>query len=302
MDAWVGWQGSVVTHCPTGGDRGRLVLHRLHGKGSSWQFLSSPGPPLPLQGEVVACEVVLDQSRGVRVPCLVTAAGAGAAGEAEVEVLVCSGGRHDSSSLISCGEVSLGNAFSEGSVKVLDGPTVVWREGGIIFLAWPVFGSSGEAMKQHSVAVGAVAAGGSGRDYIINQFWCFTTPGGSILLFVGLQPAGPPAGSSGAGPHSLAGDSRWLCLLLSQKEDNELILKELPPQHHIPSDYGNIAVCIALHHCSCVGRNGSVALSTEALVGTRYQQVVVLRDGCPVHCIAMETIPTELAVLEVTTE
>ena len=290
-----------MTHCPAGRDRGRLILHRLHGRGSSWQFLSSLGPSLPRSGEVIGCEAVLDLSQGVRVPCLVTAAGVGATGKAVAEVLVCCGlGGHDSSSLVSCGELSLGDDYSRGSLKVLDGPTVLWSERGTVFLAWRVSGSTGGAMAQHSVDVGAIAGGRGDENYIINHFWCFADPGGGFVLFVRLQLAGPRAGSGGAKPHSLAGDSQWLCLFLSQKGEDELVMKGLPPQHYIPSDYGNIAVCIALHHCPSVDRNGSTALSTEALVGTRYQQVVVLRDGCPVHCIAMETIPTELAVLEVT--
>lgn len=301
MAGWAPWQGGVATLCLAGRDQGRLILHRLHGKGSSWRFLPSPGPSLPQPGEVIGCEAVLDLSQGLRVPCLVTAAGVAATGTAVAEVLVCCGfGRHDSSSLVSCGELSLGNDIPKGSLKVLDGPMVVWSERGTIFLAWPVFGSTGGAMAQHPVDVGAVARGQGDKNYIVNHFWCFTNPGEGILLFVRLQVAGPHAGSSGAEPHSLAGDSRWLCLLLSLKDD-ELITKELPPQIYISSDYGNIAVCIALHHRSTVDRNGSMALSTEAVVGTLFQQVVVLRDGWPVHCIAMETIPTELAVLEVIT-
>ena len=57
----------------------------------------------------------------------------------------------------------------------------------------------------------------------------------------------------------------------------------------------NCRHCTAVHRRWCVGREGDVTSDLEVLVGTQYMQVVLLRGGIPLHCIATDTTPSELS-------
>ena len=294
MAFWLpGPPGSVVTLLPTAREGNHITLHTLgaeesRGERGSWEFTPSPGPPLdPLvssgNAEILACAVALDDSQGLRVPCLLasTEAPDGELESAVLHVLAFSTQGDGDVTLVHCGRWS-GIVPSREGLRILDGPTVVWSREKDVHLA--VSSKPDTPPKWVTVAVGDE----------IERMWCYNMPEGGILMFV--RTLGTLNSNDGA--KQPPPRSKWLCLLVN-KEESEETVKELPCRCYVPSNYGKMVVCMVVHHSWAVSDTGDMMASLEIAVGTQRRQVVVLRGGIPVHCITMETIPEELAVLKV---
>ena len=293
------WRGRVVELAPPAG----LTSHHLLERDGRWQLLPVSSQPLPSRargGELLALAAVLDWSRGVEVLCVVAAAPR--SGGARLDILVCSGGPGSGEmfSWAPRGEVRCQSAAR--TVRLLDGPTAVWSEGRALCLAacCPRERSGGPTVAQYWEDMGAhVAPGGGGKDYVIDSFWCFNMPDGNALFFVRSKVSQFHHDSGIPKLNSRYGNQKWVCLVSQLSADKSLKLKGLPPETYIPSDYGEVAECIVLCHGYQVCGDGSLSPSTSALVGTQHRQVVVITGGYPLHAVSMETIPAELAVLEV---
>ena len=278
-------RGSLVT---TRGDNTSLVVHTLREVGNVWRFEPSPGPPLAPAGSkrhVIACRTVLDMSQGVRVPCIATR---GYEDSTEVEILAFSG-LQDYSELTSHGVVRV--SATDNELHLLSGPAVVWGEEDAVYL-----GLRGEehsrptSFTHHGIMLKKFTS--STTSLMVDKLWSFDCPDGTVMLFVRLI-LSPTS-------QDTKGGLDWLCLsLVVNGNGGEVDVKALPSDHYIPSDYGYIATCIAVYCGWGVGREGGVASTRGLLVGTRYQQVVLLRGGIPLHCVAMETIPSDIIILEV---
>ena len=298
MSLWAAWRGRVMELGPPAS----LTSHQLLERDGRWQLLPVSSQPLPSHargGELLAFAVVLDWSSGVEVPCVVAAAPQ--SGGARLEILVCKdSGPRDMCSWAPRGEASCQSTAS--AVRLLDGPTAVWSEGRALCLAacCPREMSGNPTVAQYWEEVGAhVAPGGGGKEYVIDRFWCFNTPDGNSLFFVRSKVTQSRFNSGLGDLSSHYGNQKWACLIAQLSADKGLELKGLPPETYIPSDYGDVAECVALHHGYQVCGDGSLSPSTSALVGTKQGQVVVITRGYPLHAVSVETIPAELAVLEV---
>ena len=270
------------------------MQHRLHERASYWQFEASPGPSLAgCNRDIIASQVALDDCQGIRVPCLVTSR-PGSTTKFEVFALTGLRGRD---ALVSCGVVSLRSVPETRAInfKILDGPSILWSEAKTVHVALrdPEIASSASSLAQHAIDMSKFIGSETRCDCscAVERFWCFNSPSGQILLFVRLTGL---AGSR----ESIAGcTGHWVCLLVTGRR--EVKVERLPAHCYVPEDYGCITTCMAACHHWSGGREAGVSVATELMVGTRYLQVVLLRGGIPVHCISMETVPTELAVLEV---
>lgn len=278
------WRGSLVS---SSGDNTSLVVHTLRQRENVWLFQSSPGPPLAAAGskrQVIACRTVLDVSQGVRVPCIATRE---FNYSSEVEILAFSG-LQDCSLLTSCGGVHVLAADHE--LHLLNGPAVVWGERDAVYLGLRGVESSKSTFIQHEIMLSKFTS--HTASHVVDKLWSFDCPDNTVMLFVRLM-------LSRSSQHE-EGCVDWLCLSLVVNGDGEEVDVEVIPSHHcIPSDYGYIATCIAVYWGWCVEREGGAASTRELLVGTCYQQVVLLRGGIPLHCVALETIPSDLVILEV---
>lgn len=283
-----GLRGSVVT-----ASRGNksLVVHTLRERGNIWRFESSPGPPLTAAGQVITCRTVLDVSQGVKVPCVATRRFENGS---EVEILTFSGVQ-DCNVLTSCGIVHVQDytAAIEAGFYLLNGPSVVWAEGEAVCL-----GLRGEVPSkphsfiQHEIMVNQFISHTAKCEHVVEKLWCFDCHDDAVMLFIRLKPQRMSL--------HMKESVDWLCLSLSMSSSGDEIEVSIVPSHScIPRDYGYIATSIAVYYRWCVGRDGDVHPRQELLVGTRYRQVVLLRGGIPLHCVTVETIPSDLAVLEV---
>ena len=288
----VGPQGSVVTYCAENREEESLTLHRLHETGSNWRFKSTRGPSLAAAGGkrlLVACQTALDELQGVKVPCIVASRPDNGS---EVEILALSG-KHDCDTLISCGTVRVLDCAValECGFQILDGPTVIWSEEETICVGLRRLESTSprQSLTQHTINMNKFTK----QNHVIDQFWCLNWPDGTVLLFVRLS-------ASASSQQAVEPTAHWLCLSLSKKRDGRDIgVEKLPPHCYVPGDYGCIATCIAAHFHWHVRREGDVFLEADLLVGTQYLQVVLLRGGIPLHCVTVETIPSELAIIDV---
>ena len=115
----------------------------------------------------------------------------------------------------------------------------------------------------------------------------------------------------------------WLCLSISvgggggTESPSKIKVRSLPCDKLVPADYGFIATTILMQKVyspeftpsssssssssSSVGLGGFGDLVSKQffVVGTSYRQTVILRDGYPLHCIAMDFAPLHMCVWEV---
>lgn len=285
---------SLLCTAPRGGlvsaseDNTSLVVHTLSERGNIWRFESSPGPPLAPAGakrQVITCRTVLDVSQGVRVPCIATRR---LDDNSEVEILAFSC-LQDCGELTSCGVVRVPAANCEP--HLLNGPGVVWGEGDAVHLGLRGGGlSRPTSFTQHEMKLKKFT--NHATNIVVDKLWSFDCPDDTVMLFV-RSILSPTSQHMEDGVH-------WLCLSLGVSGNGgEVDVKTLPSHHYIPNDYGCIATCIAVYWGWGVKREGGVASTRGLLVGTRYQQVVLLRGGIPLHCVAVETVPSDLVVMEV---
>ena len=277
--------GTVLT-CRAGGRA--VTLHTLHEKDGSWQFQSIPGPPLNCESHVIACQTALDSSLGITVPFLATCRPDNGS---EVAIYSLRDLSTDKSHLTCRGTLHVPDYSA--SLIILNGPTVVWSQQNTVFIAR-------QNMKSMSLTSRSCF---TQQEILLNQFtncvssieqmWSFDSSDDTVLLFI--RQSATSTEERGAEPH-------WNCLSLWRDGDHgagELSARLLPSQYYVPSDYGCIATCMTVHRRWCVGREGDVTSDLEVLVGTQYMQVVLLRGGIPLHCIATDTTPSELTLLKV---
>ena len=274
---WCVEDASTLVSCrTTDGGECALARYRLSEREGSWS-LQMMASTQSRQGHAVALQTTLDRSLGGAVTFLVSRRPSSSC--LEVHSLSPAPGL----SLVPRGTLD-GGPDGETDAVLISGPTVVRGEVERVCVALPESGREG--FIQREIPLSGFT---SGAGHSVERVWAFGCLDDSLLLLIRFSsPAHQGAEST----------TQWCCLSV-RAEGGELEVTSLPSPCHVPRDYGVIATCVSVCHLWRVGREGEVWSELHFVVGTTYRQVVVLRGGIPLHCIAMETTPTELHILQV---
>ena len=276
--------GGLVSCSTTDGGGNSTLRHRLCEREGAWSFQTTTCPSASLSGRTVALQTALDKSRGIVVPFLVSR---GASSDVlEVHSLSPS----PSDTLVSHGTLNTDSGGLENNLTVLDGPTLVWGQEEKVCVALPdVDTGVGDFTKRDIVLGGFIGRSG----LTVERLWAFHCHDDSLLLLVRCS------NSSDCVAEPV---TQWCCLSVDVVgKRGELDVRLVPPHHCVPADYGCVAVCVAVCQFWGVGGEGGMWSETCVLIGTSYRQLVLLRGGIPVHCVAMEATPMHLRVLLVDT-
>lgn len=125
----------------------------------------------------------------------------------------------------------------------------------------------------------------------VTAFWAFRHPRDDEMALVLVQ----TEAYSCLG--AAATEQEWLCL---EAKVNGLGAELVPADSFVPSDYGLVASCIALHRGHVMERTaGSIVARHIFVVGTSFKQVVVFQDGQPLYVFPVQLVPTLVTVSEV---
>lgn len=127
----------------------------------------------------------------------------------------------------------------------------------------------------------------------VTAFWAFGHPRDNEMTLIFVQ---TEACSCLGAP---ATEREWLCL---EAKVNGLGAELVPANRFIPSDYGLVASCIAVHRGHVMERTaGGVVARHLFVVGTSFKQVVVFQKGQPLYVVptGIQLVPTLVTVSEV---
>ncbi len=238
----------------------------------------------------LACKCVLDYFSGWQLPYLLVTHKPQSALKKKCtihELLVC-----ESSAFETCGlqfEVLENDLPCDDHFHLLDGPTVVWKKGMCVHIV------HGPELEQMSLNLQTIFP-----DLKINEItrmWSFNDLEGrylnSILLFV--QISLKEAISLGE-----FGKCEWLCLKVQLQDKFTEVAVRVPDL--VPFNYGYIATCIAALSSLCVDKkSGAMIERMVFLIGTEYQQVVVIESGAVRSVVPLQYVPYQLVAMKVRT-
>lgn len=247
----------------------------------------------------LACKSIVDSSSGWKTPHLLVTH-APQQNRVLHEILAC-----DSNGLFEpCElkfEVERGTLSEERSYDLLDGPTVVWTEGTYVHMV------RGARMEQE-VSIDLRTTAPEVKVERIGRLWCVTSidenDRSCVLLLMQLLLKETD--------HHLTefGTARkWMCLEVQLQEANlslnfdPLVVsgtKACRVPDVIPSDYGCVATCVAPHksvHFDVT--TGALLERVQFLVGTEYQQVVMIEGGAVSHVIPLQYTPRQVTAVKV---
>ncbi|CAI8027445.1 hypothetical protein GBAR_LOCUS15702 [Geodia barretti] len=272
--------GSLVSCSTTDGGWNLVLRHRLCEREGAWSFQTTT---CPSAGRTVALHTTLDNSRGITVPFLVSRRAS--SDVLEVHSLCPS----PSDTLVSHGTLNTDSGGLEKNLTVLDGPTLVWGQQEKVCVALPDVDTGVRGFTKRDIVLGGFI-GRSGLT--VERLWAFHCHHDLLLLLVRCS------SSSDCEAEPV---TQWCCLSVDVAgrggKRGELDVRLVPSHRCVPADYGCVAVCVAVCQFWGVGGEGGMWSETRVLIGTSYRQLVVLRGGIPVHCVAMEATPMHLQVL-----
>ena len=241
--------GRVISYDTAEGVGGLLKRHVLRERERGvWCFESTREG---CEGVAVALETVLDESRGVSAPFLVSHR----PGDPSELLEVFSLGPQNSETLVSHG-VLRAQLTSTCGLEVLDGPTIIWGQGNTVFIARQNTRDF-SSFHQQEIHVNELISGTGGESgWDIERLWCFTAPDDSLLVFLRCC-------SSTTQEDEPTVVAQWLSLSLSSggRGGEDMGVQLLPSHCLLPSDYGCIATCITVHTVWGVGREEGGGLS-----------------------------------------
>ena len=170
------------------------------------------------------------------------------------------------------------------SCHIMDGPVVLWTEGDKLHLQ--------TSARHLALNLRTYSQFPPTAPLAVTAFWAFGHPRDDemALLFVQTE-------DIGCSPGAPVAEREWLCL---EAKVNGLDAELVPASKFIPSDYGLIATCIALHRSHVANRTANcIAFRHLFVVGTSFKQVVVFEDGRPLHVIPVLMVPTMVTASEV---
>ena len=276
-------RGTLLCCSTTHRGENSIVRHRLREREGVWSFQTTPCPAPPLPSRVIALQTALDRSRGTAVTFLVSQRAP--SNHFDIRSLTCT----PSTDLIPHGTLHVRSSI-EKNLTILHGPTVVWGERNRVCVALPEAEAGCRTFTRREIHLSRFF---SGAAVCVEKLWSLDCPHDSLLLLIRCS------SSTQSGEKS---KSQWCCLSVKRGGGGGgggLDVQLLPSHCCVPQDYGYVATCVGVCQFWMVGRGGDVCSETHLLVGTSYGQVVLLRGGIPVHCVAMETTPIKLHVLQV---
>lgn len=241
------------------------------------------------------CQNILDSCTGWRSPHLLVAH-TPQQNLTTHELMVCTSDGY----FESCGlqfDIKGADLPSDGRYHLLDGPTVVWQQATHVHI---VHGQNMEVkmvvdvqkMAPHHLTLKG-----------IQNMWCILsddTDGCPIVLLLVQLLLLTGAESSNSREF---GGLEWMCLQVRLQDDMLLGLpgmKTTKIPNLVPSDYGCIATCITSHKSFRVDHStGAMRESLLFVVGTRYQQVVLIEDGTVRSVISLLTLPQHIVAVKV---
>ena len=286
----IGFDGKIFSYGTEKG--GSLTRHTLRKRDKdSWYFDSTVGPSLSHDGRErrpVVCKSVFDKSQGIYTLFIITHT---PEDRSNMDIFSLIPPQTNNDTLIHRGIINTDNIDTalESGIYILNGPTIIWACGNSLIIARQ---NSTTTFTKQKILMNKFINDSCGA-YTIERVWCFDSTDDIILLF--MRCINTPMVEDGASVNE------WICLSLSSREGGgDIAVQLLPSQCYIPSCYGYIATCIEVCYNWSMGReDGSICMNVDLMVGTGYKQLVLLRAGIPVHCVAMESIPRNIAVLQV---
>ena len=298
---YVQWLGKIALVEST------FTLHDLQRRASQWELSPSRVCQLPHNVDTAsACGLALDCSRGIQSPFVLVTPTLSASqllsGETIPHVFLTYNA--DQSRLFDHSQFDVPRLQlpDDDNYSILDGPTVLWKEGSTVHLTCSS-NSGAEFVIQHSIDTQMFVCGAADGETTVHSFWAFnwnrstSTGGNTILLFIRVH-CMQPVRKRGTTVTALPSQYTWLCLLVAV-ENFELKINPLQPDSFIPSDYGCIATCITPHKSHCLSEAGEIGLKCQFVVGTSYQQVVIFESGFLLHCVSLESVPKRVCTVEV---
>ena len=246
----------------------------------------------------VLCQSILDSSTGWRSPHLLVALRP----QQDLttnKLLVCTS--EPEGYFQSCGlqfDIKGTDLPSDGHYHLLDGPTVAWQQGTHVHI---VHGPNMEMKVVVDVQDMAPLRITFKR---IQNMWCILscdTDGCPIVLLL-IQLLLTAAAEENTGSREFGG-LEWMCLQVRLQDDMLLGLpgtKTTKIPNLVPSDYGITATCITSHKSFRVDDStGDIQESLVFLVGTKYQQVVLIEDGTVRAVIPLLNVPRHIVAVKV---
>ncbi len=297
------WLGKLITVYNSSGLISiRKLKHQAqtHSRKYDLQEISSSQKVPSKFTRILTCRNIVDSFSGWRAPHLLVAGAAAALTQDLVlhELLMLDHhGRFEECGLQFGVKESDLPAAREGDsgYHLLHGPTVVWSQDTKIHIV------HGEDMKQMTVEINKIAP--ELKLNKIRNMWCMTRSGNEglpcVLLLLQLLLRGVDYSRE-------FGAREWLCLQVQLPGEYPFLEPSSAAVTRvddvIPPDYGCIANCISTHrehHAD--GGNGGVLEKMVFLVGTEYQQVVLIDGGIPRHAIPLQDAPQRLLAVKVVT-
>ena len=284
------------------GSNGMVSIKRLNQTEEVYKMqLCCDQQPLPIEfNKCITCKTVLDSSSGWRVPHLLVSRYSAHSVQQQNgvvhELLVCD----SRGSFEPCGmEFKTESPIPNSNYCLVDGPTVMWTKGRCVHIAY------GPYLEQVSVDLKVVAPRIKIKE--IKGMWCVKEGGSSSLLLLMLQLV-----IEGT---TTMEECEWMSLQVNLPGE-ELSLDFIPfsgtsevlatgPKivrvpDAIPHDYSSIATCITCQkyiHLNTL--SGAMLEKRVYLVGTEYQQVVLIEGGITRHVISLGFIPHLITAIKV---
>lgn len=277
--------GGTLLCCSTT-DRGEnsIVRHRLSEREGAWSFQTTPCPAPPLPSRAIALRTARDRLRGIAVTFLVSQRAP--SDHFDIHSLTPA----PSTDLIPHGTLHARSSV-EKNLTILHGPTVVWGERDRVCVALPEAEAGSRTFTRREIHLSKFF---NGAAVCVERLWASDCSHDTLLLLIRCS------SSSQSGEEST---SQWCCLSVKIERGGGgrggLDVQLLPSHCCVPRDYGCVATCVGVCQFWMVGGEGDICSETHLLVGTSYGQVVLLRGGIPVHCVAVETTPIKLHILQV---
>lgn len=270
-------------------------LTRTHSDSERFDFQIFKEDQHIINEKCLVCQSILDSCTGWRSPHLLVAH-TPQQNLTTHDLLVCTSDGY----FESCGlqfAIKGADLPSDDRYHLLDGPTVVWQQATHVHI---VHGPNMEMKMAVDVQEMAPPHLTFKR---IQDMWCILsgdTDGCPIvLLLVQLLLL---TGTENSGSREFGG-LEWMCLQVRLQDDMWLGLpgtKVTKIPNLVPSDYGCIATCITSHKCFRVEEStGGVQESLVFVVGTRYQQVVLIEDRTVKTVIPLLNTPHRVVAVKV---
>ena len=241
----------------------------------------------------VACEVVVSHQTGLSGPCVLLRNDDNVSECITLAVVMVNNAD------CNYGEIPTNMISSDGLYYLRDGPSVLWCNRNAVAML-----STSDTNKmilnyfsfEQLFSIDTVSV----LDCALDRIWVLSGQQeiGSLRIFIRANLLTSEDHNPAKKLKSVEPNVLW-CTASIRQQDGPPIVAKLPDNLYIHSDYAPVINCITDYdNCDPYLLNDPHQ-STQCVVGTTYQQMLIFGNGKVLHCTSMECVPSSILVCQV---